>query len=151
MKKETKPGDMFNAFQKKKKNWIAGAVKNPGALHRELGVKAGNKISATKLAAAAKKGGKEGKRAHLAQTLKSFHKKKSVKKKLDPMAYGTKSMSQRNVMQNAMNKSGSQAPSSSMSTKGTLLGSRTTPQSMNIGTTSQTTPMKLGKKRKSKR
>ena len=56
-----------------RKNWIAGAVKHPGALHRQLGVKQGNKIPAGKLAVAAKKGGKVGRRARLAQTLKGFH------------------------------------------------------------------------------
>lgn len=55
------------------KNWIAGAIKKPGALHKELGVPQGKKIPAGKLAAAAKKGGKEGKRARLAETLKGFH------------------------------------------------------------------------------
>lgn len=49
------------------KNWIAGAIKKPGALHHELGVKSGHKIPAGKLVAAAKKGGKEGKRARLAE------------------------------------------------------------------------------------
>lgn len=62
---------------KTKKKWIAGAIGKPGALHRELGVKAGRKIPAATLAAAAKKGGVEGKRARLAQTLRSFHHKKS--------------------------------------------------------------------------
>ncbi len=52
------------------KNWIEKAIKNPGALHKELGVKADKKIPAGKLKAAAKKGGKEGQRARLAQTLK---------------------------------------------------------------------------------
>ena len=56
------------------KNWIAGAVKKPGALRKELGVKKGAKIPAKKLAAAAKKPGKEGKRARLAETLKGFKK-----------------------------------------------------------------------------
>lgn len=51
------------------KHWIAGATKNKGALHRELGVKPGEKIPKKKLAAAAKKGGLEGQRARLAQTL----------------------------------------------------------------------------------
>ena len=46
-----------------------------GALHKELGVPMGKKIPAKKLAAAAKKGGKEGKRARLAQTLKKMHHK----------------------------------------------------------------------------
>jgi len=56
------------------KNWIAGAIKHPGALRKELGVKAGEKIPAKKLAAAAKKPGKEGQRARLAETLKGFKK-----------------------------------------------------------------------------
>lgn len=57
------------------KKWIAEAVKHKGALHKELGVPQGKKIPANKLKAAAKKGGKIGKRARLAETLKSFHKK----------------------------------------------------------------------------
>ena len=56
------------------KNWIAGAIKKPGALRRELGVKKGEKIPAKKLKAAAKKKGVEGKRARLAETLKGFKK-----------------------------------------------------------------------------
>ena len=51
------------------KNWIAGAIKKPGSLKKELGVPAGKKIPAKKLAAAAKKPGKEGQRARLAETL----------------------------------------------------------------------------------
>ena len=57
-----------------KKNWIAGAIKKPGALRKELGVKKGEKIPAKKLASAAKKPGKEGQRARLAETLKGFKK-----------------------------------------------------------------------------
>ena len=60
-------------FKKHKKNWIAGAIKKPGALHAELGIKKGNKIPTKTLAKAAKKGGKLGKRARLAETLKGFH------------------------------------------------------------------------------
>jgi hypothetical protein len=56
------------------KNWIAGAIKKPGALHKEMGVPEGKKIPAKKLAAAAKKGGKMGQRARLAETLKGFKK-----------------------------------------------------------------------------
>lgn len=52
------------------KNWIAGAIKKPGALHKELGVAQGKKIPAGKLAKAAKSGGKLGQRARLAETLK---------------------------------------------------------------------------------
>ena len=53
-------------------NWIKGAIKHPGALHRELGVKQGKKIPAAKLRAAAKKKGKVGRRARLAETLKGL-------------------------------------------------------------------------------
>jgi len=56
------------------KNWIAGAIKKPGALRKELGVKEGKTIPAKKLAAAAKKPGKLGQRARLAETLKGFKK-----------------------------------------------------------------------------
>ena len=55
------------------KKWIQKAIKHPGALHKELGVPEGKKIPAKKLDAAAKKGGKEGKRARLAETLKKMH------------------------------------------------------------------------------
>jgi len=61
--------------KKKKKGWIKGAIKKPGALRSSLGVKKGKKIPAKKLAAAAKKGGKLGQRARLAQTLKGMRKK----------------------------------------------------------------------------
>jgi len=54
------------------KKWIAGAIKHPGALRKELGVKKGDKIPAKKLNAAAKKKGVEGRRARLAKTLRSF-------------------------------------------------------------------------------
>ena len=54
-------------------NWIKGAIKHPGALHRELGVPQGQKIPASKIAKAAKAGGKLGERARLAQTLSKFH------------------------------------------------------------------------------
>ncbi len=55
-------------------NWISGAIKSPGALHRQLGVPAGSKIPAGKLAKAASAPGKLGQRARLAQTLKGFNK-----------------------------------------------------------------------------
>ena len=54
------------------KKWIAGAIKQPGALRSALGVKKGQTIPAGKLATAAKAKGKLGKRARLAQTLRSF-------------------------------------------------------------------------------
>ena len=58
----------------KKGGWIMSAIKKPGALRQSLGVKKGEKIPAGKLAAAAKKPGKMGQRAWLAQTLKGFKK-----------------------------------------------------------------------------
>ena len=53
-------------------NWIAGAIKKPGALRKTLKVKAGKTIPAAKLAKAAKGKGIVAKRANLAKTLKSF-------------------------------------------------------------------------------
>lgn len=57
--------------------WIAGAIKKPGALRKELGAKKGKKIPRKKLDAAAKKGGKIGQRSRLAKTLSKLrtHKK----------------------------------------------------------------------------
>lgn len=56
------------------KDWMQSAVKKPGALRKELGVKGDKKIPAKKLASAAKKGGKEGQRARLAETFKKYRK-----------------------------------------------------------------------------
>tara|TARA_R100001594_G_scaffold13896_1_gene29551 strand:+ start:6868 stop:7065 length:198 start_codon:yes stop_codon:yes gene_type:complete len=64
------------AQKKKKKKWIKGAIKKPGALRKTLGVKKGKKIPAKKLRAAAKKKGKTGQRARLAMTLKKMRRKK---------------------------------------------------------------------------
>jgi hypothetical protein len=55
------------------KKWIAGAIKHPGALRKELGAKKGQPIPAKKLDKAAKEGGKIGERARLAKTLKKMH------------------------------------------------------------------------------
>lgn len=52
--------------------WIQSAIKKPGALRKSLGVKAGKTIPAKTLAGAAKKPGKLGQRARLAQTLKKM-------------------------------------------------------------------------------
>jgi hypothetical protein len=52
--------------------WIQSAIKKPGALRKELGVKEGKTIPAKKLAKAAKASGKLGQRARLAQTLKKM-------------------------------------------------------------------------------
>lgn len=54
------------------KTWIQDAIKKPGALRSALGAKEGQPIPAKKLAAAAKKPGKMGQRARLAQTLKGL-------------------------------------------------------------------------------
>jgi hypothetical protein len=54
--------------------WIQSAIKKPGSLRKSLGVKSGEKIPAKKLSAAAKKPGKLGQRARLAQTLKKLGK-----------------------------------------------------------------------------
>jgi len=56
------------------KNWIKDAIKRPGALREELKVPKGKTIPAKKLAAAAKKPGKLGQRARLAETLKGMKK-----------------------------------------------------------------------------
>lgn len=65
-----------DAMDEAKKEWIKGAKLKKGALHKQLGVPAGKKIPAGKLAAAAKKGGLLGKRARLAQTLRNLPKRK---------------------------------------------------------------------------
>jgi hypothetical protein len=57
-----------------KVNWIQDAIKKPGALRSAMGVKKGEKIPAKKLATAAKKPGKMGQRARLAQTLSKLKK-----------------------------------------------------------------------------
>jgi hypothetical protein len=56
--------------------WISEAIKKPGALHRQLGVPQGQNIPAAKLEKAAKKGGKLGRRARLAQTLRRLHRRR---------------------------------------------------------------------------
>ena len=57
------------------KKWIQKAIKKPGALRKSLGIKKGKKIPAKKLATAAKKSGKLGQRARLAQTFKKMRRK----------------------------------------------------------------------------
>jgi hypothetical protein len=59
------------------KKWIAGATKKKGKLHEALHVPKDEKIPAAKLHAAAKKGGKVGKEARLAETLKGLNHKHS--------------------------------------------------------------------------
>lgn len=55
--------------------WIQKAIKKPGALRAQMGVKEGQKIPPKKLAAAAKAPGKLGQRARFAQTLGKMRKK----------------------------------------------------------------------------
>jgi len=56
------------------KKWIAKATaKNKGSLRRSLGAKKGKPIPRSKLQAAAKKGGKTGRRARLALTLRKMN------------------------------------------------------------------------------
>jgi hypothetical protein len=54
--------------------WIQGAIKHPGALHKQLHVPAGEKIPAKKLEKAAHSDNPLlAKRANLAKTLKKMH------------------------------------------------------------------------------
>jgi hypothetical protein len=55
-------------------NWIAKATKNKGGLHRALGVPEGKNIPKAKVKAAAKRPGKVGKEARLAETLGKLRK-----------------------------------------------------------------------------
>lgn len=59
------------------KNWIKGAIKNPGALRKSLGVKAGERIPEAKLEKAEhSKNPTTRKRANLAKTLSKMRGKK---------------------------------------------------------------------------
>lgn len=59
-----------------KEKWISGAIKHPGALHKELHVKEGQKIPASKLKKAEhSKNPTLKKRAVLAETLGKMKKK----------------------------------------------------------------------------
>lgn len=55
------------------RNFIAGAIKHPGALHRDLGVPQGKRIPAALLREAAKRPGVVGRRARFAETLKGLN------------------------------------------------------------------------------
>jgi len=58
------------------KKWIQKAIKRPGALRKQMGVRPGQTISVHRLEAASKKGGKLGARARLAMTLRKLRKRK---------------------------------------------------------------------------
>ena len=75
--------------EEEKKKWIQKAIKKEGALHKSLKVKKGEKIPAGKLEKASHKGGKLGKRARLALTLRKMKhgkKKEELKEDMDMAA-----------------------------------------------------------------
>lgn len=55
------------------KDFIAGAIKHPGALHKALHVKQGKKIPTSVLSHAEHMKGKVGREARFAETLKKIH------------------------------------------------------------------------------
>ena len=61
-------------MSQKPAKWIQKAKIKKGALHKELGIAQDKKIPKSTLAKAAKKGGKLGKRARLAQTFAKMKK-----------------------------------------------------------------------------
>lgn len=66
-----------NVIMADKEKWMQGAVKHPGALRKELGVKEGDKIPASKLKKAEHSSNPtERKRATLAATFKKYSGKK---------------------------------------------------------------------------
>jgi hypothetical protein len=58
--------------RKKPKKWVQGANLHKGALHKDLGIPEGHKIPISILKKAIKKGGKTGRRAQLALTLRKM-------------------------------------------------------------------------------
>ena len=78
--------------EKKPKRWIKGAIQNPGALHRTLGVPEGQKIPEAKLEEAKhSKNPTTRRRAALAETLKGMHHKKHRSaKEVRGALYGSK-------------------------------------------------------------
>jgi len=55
------------------KSWIQKAIKKPGALHEELGIPQGKKISTSTLLAHSHGNSKLAKRARLALAMRKFH------------------------------------------------------------------------------
>jgi hypothetical protein len=72
-KKAVRKGDN-NFTEYAKGGWVQKAMGSPGALHKQLGVPAGEKIPIKLLNKAAKDDGLLGKRARLAITLRGFRK-----------------------------------------------------------------------------
>jgi len=60
----------------RKTKWIAKAISKPGSLRRSLKVKGDKPIPRKKLVAASHKGGKIGRRARLALTLRRLSRKR---------------------------------------------------------------------------
>lgn len=58
-----------------RKKWIKAAIKRPGALRKALGTVRG-KIPVARIRAAAKKGGRIGKQARLALTLRKLRRRR---------------------------------------------------------------------------
>jgi hypothetical protein len=68
-------GDDNNILlEEENKKWIQKAIKKEGSLRKTLKTKEGKNIPVSKLEKAAKKGGKTGKRARLALTLRKLSK-----------------------------------------------------------------------------
>jgi hypothetical protein len=65
----------------RKKKWIQGAVKKPGQLHKDLGIKQGKKIPHSRLRAAAKGNSKTAQRARFALNMRKINRKKGRRKK----------------------------------------------------------------------
>ncbi len=65
----------------KNKNWIKGAIKKPGALHRDLGVMPGQPIPTGKIEKAAAGSGKTAQRARFALTLAKMRAKRKMSSK----------------------------------------------------------------------
>jgi len=86
--------------------WIQSAIKKPGALHKQLGVPAGEKIPAKKLAKAADKPGKLGQRARLAETLKGLRKGRATGGAADASPLSTAAKSVRDGRATGGRKSG---------------------------------------------
>ena len=57
------------------KKWIKETTKNKGGLHRSLGIPEGKNIPEDMIRQAAKRGGRVGKQARLAVTLKRLRKR----------------------------------------------------------------------------
>lgn len=69
--------------EEEKKKWIQKAIKKEGSLRKSMKTKEGKNIPVSKLKAAAKKGGKMGKRARLALTLRKLNESKEMHSEME--------------------------------------------------------------------